>query len=362
MSLIVKGIKQAAFNNAFSTHSDLEDHSSRVITRKALRPQLLTMLLGSATEAEYFDNDTFVYDQENMTANLPTGIASQEVGGRINKDKHDSYRWQIPYFGISYNVSPSDYANKRKVGTTSEYDSETAQVLKMEQKMGLAWDLFKEKQMLHLLTTDTNDLAGSPAKQFNFQTEIVGTPRVTATVSFAGAPSDQTEALRAQKKLLKEEMVRYGEISNEIICVCGGDAFKKALELEANEGLARPLKGTFDFSSQEVTTMGLGTDAGYEVDWFRSDLTGITFIDYSMEIDGVGIGADDAYMFPRNAENLVRLGYAPAVTREYANTVALPVYAWNAVDEFVGITRWEQSNFLAANVSPTLIRKMVFTD
>ena len=90
------------------------------------------------------------------------------------------------------------------------------------------------------------------------------------------------------------------------------------------------------------------------VENFKSTNCGITFVEYPVSIDSVGIGADNAYLIPVRADNFILKGFAPAMTREYANTTALNHYAWVNVDDREGITRWEESNYLLAMANPRL--------
>jgi len=341
----------------FGSSFELEDFTPQVVERGPVTPQFLTTLLTGIDREDFMTSNTYKYDAMTRTSVLPSGKQFTGFGPRANKDKPKTYRWGIPSFGISGNVEVADYANKRQVGTENTVDSEMIHLERLDRKMAEAWDLFNEQQLLTLLTTDTNDVAGGPFDEYNFYTEIVGGSRAVADIDFSDDTVDQMEQLRAQKKLLKEEAIRAGEINSKIIVLCGSNFFKEVLTIEKNEGLARDLKGTYDFASQEVTSDTIGTQT-FEVDNFVSELCGLHFFDHTMDIGGVSIGADDAYMIPVGAEQFIRKAYAPAMTREYANTEALSAYSWVNIDDRNGITRWEESNFLMSLVNPRLIRKM----
>lgn len=341
----------------FGTSFELEDMTEGLLERKPVKPQMLTSLLVGLEQTEFKDSNTFKYESMEHTSVLPTGKQFTGVGPRVNKDKPKTYRWGIPSFGISGNVAPADYANKRQAGTVNTVDSEAVHLARIEEKMATAWDLFSEQQLLTLLTTDTNDVAGGPFDEYNFYTEIVGGSRSAASIEFSDNTVDQFEQIRAQKKLLKEEMIKSGELGNDFICVCGGNFFAEILTLEKNDSLARPLAGT-DFASQEVTTRVFGGE-DFGVDYFASKNCGVTFIEYPIDIGGVSIGADDAYLIPVRANDFIRKAHAPAMTRTYANTTALAAYSWANIDDRNGVTRWEESNYLMAMVNPRLLRKMV---
>lgn len=356
----IQGIEQDVTKalSQFGSSFELEDFTGDLIERRPVKPQLLSTILVGLEQTRYMDSNTFKYDAFDHTSVLPAGKQFTGIGDRVNKDKPKTYRWGIGSFGISGNVAVQDYANKRAPGTQSDVDTEAMHVMRMERKMADAWELFNEQQLVTLLTTDTNDSAGGPFDEYNFYTQIVGGSRPTASIAFSNSAIDQMEQIRAQKKLLKEEMIKSGEMADEFVCVCGGNFFGAALDIEKNESLGRPLKGAYDFASQEVTSGEIGSES-FKVDNFKSELCGVTFIDYTADIGGVAIGADDAYLIPVRASNFILKAHAPAMTREYANTTALSAYAWVNVDDRNGITRWEESNFLMAMVNPRLMRKMV---
>lgn len=343
----------------FGTSFELEDMTPGVQERRPVKPQLLSTLLIGNTQTRTFDSDTFKYDAMDHTSVLPTGKQFTGVGPRANKDKPKTYRWGIGSFGISGNVTPGEYANKRLPGTENGVDNEARHLSMLTQKMADAWDLFQEQQLVHLITTDSNDVAGGPFQSYDFYAEIVGGSRATANIEFSDGSKDQFEQIRAQKKLLKEEMLKSGEMGDNFVCICGGNFFQAVLDLEANESLGRPLKGSYDFASQEVTSDAYPGTETFKIDNFESENCGVTFIEYTIDIGGVSIGANDAYLIPVRANDFILKGYAPAVTRTYANTTALPAYAWSNIDDRNGITRWEESNYLMAMTNPRLLRKMV---
>ena len=341
----------------FGSSFELEDFTSDVIERKPVKPQLLSTLLVGLEQTRYMNSNTFKYDAFDHTSVLPSGKQFTGVGPRANKDKPRTYRWEIPSFGISGNVAPADYANRRLPGTENEVDTEAQHTIRLGDKMNGSWDLFNEQQLLTLITTDSNYVAGGPFTSHDFYGEVVGGSRTAANITFSDANVDQFEQIRAQKKLLKEEMIKSGEMVDEFVCICGGNFFGATLDLEKNESLGRPLKGAYDFASQEVTSGPIGTES-FKVDNFKSENCGVTFIEYTIDIGGISIGADDAYLIPVRASQFILKAHAPAMTRQYANTEALSMYSWVSVDDRAGITRWEESNFLMAMVNPRLMRKM----
>lgn len=332
----------------------LED-STDLVERREVKPRLITALMDPVANTETFTTNTFVYDEINYGNALPSGKAFSGFGPRVQKDKPFKARWEIGSFGISGNVAPQDYINRRKAGSR-DFLTEADVLNQVTDKMGDAWDLFKEQQYVHLITTDTNLVAGGPFEAYDFYAQIVGGSRSAASIDFSSGTTDVIKQIRAQKKLLEQEALRAGEPDVSVVCLCGGNFFDARLEEERKEDLARPLRSTVDLASMQV---GSVSDGSFRFDNFTGSQDGVEYIQYTGDIGGVAIGADDAYMIPVRANNFIKIGYAPAQTREYANTEALEMYSWNNVSDRQGVTVWEESNYLTAMTNPRLMRKMV---
>ena len=327
-----------------------------LIERREVKPALLTAVLRGSNQVDNFSGDTFIYDSKDYGLALPTGKSYEAYGGRVSKDKGVSFRWGIPSFGISGSVQAKDWANKRKLGTDNQYMTEADVLVEVNNKIGSSWDLFAEQQMLNLITTDQNDVAGGPFTSFNFYNAIVGGSRPVDSIDFVTASVDPAEQIRVAKKKLTEEMLKSGEMGAEFIAVCGSNFFDAVHELEKNEDLARPLKNEYDFASQEMTSDSIGTQT-FRVDNFVGSRSGVRFIEYTASINGASIPTDEAYLIPVATNTFIRTGYAPAQDREYANTVAMSQYGWTKQNRSSTVV-YEESNFLTAMTNPRLMRKM----
>ena len=345
---VAKALSQ--FGSSFA----LEDFTPDVITRKPIVPQLLSTLLVGDAQKLYGNTNTFVYDSEEETAALPNNKQYTGYGNRVEKDLPATFRWAIPSFGISGNVAVQDYANRRAVGTLNDADTEAQHLIKLESKMQRAWDLFSEQQALTLLTTDKN-LVGDFGEEYDFYQEIVGVARGAAPMVFqvAGVATDEPfDILRAAKRELQIEMAKAGEILSDYVCIAGSEFFQRALDAERATSIVAQIAGSYNFLPEIVTETDAGVD--FKVDNFYSTNCGIKFIEYPVSIGGVGIAADEAFLIPVRSQTFVKQAFAPAMTREYANTEALAQYAWVNVDDRDGITRWEESNYLLAMTNPRL--------
>lgn len=327
-----------------------------LIERREVKPQLLTAILAGHNSVDHFVNDTFIYDTKEHGVTLPAGKRYEEYGGRVTKDKGVIFRWGIPSFGISGNVMAKDWANKRKLGTTNEFLSEADVLTDVNAKIGSSWDLFKEQQLMRLINTDTAGVAGGPFEAFDFYDAVIGGARPTTNITFTNATIDQAEQLRVAKKELVQEMMRSGEAVQEFVAVCGSTFFDAVHSLERNEDSARPLKSTYDFNSQEMTTDSIGTQS-FQVDNFIGSRSGIRFIEYTADIGGVKIADNEARLIPVSSANFIRTGYAPAQDRDNANTVARENYGWTKSSR-TGIVVYEESNFLTAMTNPRLMVKL----
>lgn len=327
-----------------------------LIERRQVKPQLLTSLLTGVSQTDTFTSDTFVYDEIEYNNALPSGKAYSGYGPDVEKEKAKSFRWAIPSFGISGNVQAKDWANRRQIGTTATPDNEARHLSILNQKMGDAWDLFREQQLISLITTDSNDVAGGPFESYNFYTGIVTGTRATKDIDFDSTTVDPIQELRNEKKFLQQEMIRAGELTSNFVMICGDTFFAERLELEEQEDLARPLLSDFDFQSEEVTSGIIGSQS-FQVDNFVGARDGIRYVQYSATIGSSSIGDNDAYLIPVQANNFIRVGYAPSQDRENANTDALEMYGWTNTDR-LGINAWQESNYLAAMVNPRMLRKL----
>ena len=348
VSSIEKGLG-AVQGSAFELEETLE-----LIKHRPVKPLILTALLTGIKQDNFLVTDTYVYDDETVTSALPTGKAYSDFGGRVAADKARQFRFGVPSFGISGNVSPKDYANRRKAGS-NELQDEAYVLNKLNDKIGAAWDNFNEQQLLSLIINGTNNVLGGAYESYDFAQIITGTSRGSASNVEFGASGDPIAALRTHKKAIQTEMIKAGEVGAEIVCLCSSGFFEKRLAYERMTGVARELRSTYDFISEEVSGTVMPTD-GYRVDNFVGAQDGIRYIEYAGSIGGVGIGTDEAFMFPVQAENFIKRAYAPAQTRSYVNTEAMSVYGWSNVDERKGVSLWEESNVLNALVNPKLIR------
>tara|TARA_Y100000310_G_scaffold74348_1_gene70514 strand:- start:38071 stop:39165 length:1095 start_codon:yes stop_codon:yes gene_type:complete len=343
---------QAAQGSGFELES-----MGPLIERRQVQPRLLTALLTGVSQTDTFTNDTFVYDEIERGNALPSGKPYSGYGPDVQKDKAKSFRWAIPSFGFYGNVQAKDWANRRTPGTVDTADTEARHLAALNEKMGNGWDLFMEQNLISLITTDQNDVAGGSFESYNFYSGIVGGSRTVQNIDFDSTTVDPITALRNQKKALMQEMIRSGEPnSNEFVMVCGDEFFAERLALEEQEGLGRALLSEFDFQSQEVTSDIIGSQS-FRVDNFVGSRDGIRYVLYSAAIGSSTIGADDAYLMPVQASNFIRVGYAPAQDREYANTEAQSMYGWTTTNR-TGLNAWQESNYLTAMVNPRLLIKL----
>lgn len=331
----------------------LEDVTA-AMQRGEVQPKLLTALLDAETNSEFLQTDTFKYDETKASAQLPSGKAYSDHGPDLKKDKAKQFRYAVPSFGQRFNVAPTDYIGRRKPGTINELLTEADVLAAMSMKSDVSWDLFNELAIAQLITTDTNIVRGGPHASYNFYTDIHGGARPAAIdMDLGNAAEDHISLFRKQRKLQAQELARVGDSAAAQIVICGDTFFNKRYEIEVQESLPRELRSTFDLASQAVPTI---SDGNYRYDNFTSH-DGLIYINYGAEIIAGTKLIDDAnaYMIPLGASNLLRRAYAPAQTRTYANTQALPLYADMVVNDRTGVTVATESNVLFANVNPKSI-------
>ncbi len=323
-------------------------------------PKLLTALIGGTEQPGL--TPVFQYDEETDTAQIPSGKRFDERGKDLTKDTAKQKYFGIPSFGLRVNISPADYANRRKPGTT-DIMTEADWVAKMTTKADKAWMLHDELGFRDLLVSDTNRVDGGPFTEYNFYTDIIGSARGTApSMELDNTAIDSITLLRTQKKELQTTLARYGDSASAMVVVCGDTFFEERLDIERNESLGRPLKSTIDLASMEVDTSDWGSST-FKYDWFKGDQDGLVYINYGAEIiAGTKLIADTyGFMIPVGVSNFMGKALAPAQTRSYVNTEALSRYSWMNTNEFQGITIFMEENKLFFNKKPDLIRPLLNT-
>lgn len=328
----------------------LEDITSAV-QRSYTKPRLMSALLNVQGHEEFMMTDTFKFDEVTSTLQLPEGKSYSDTGKDLKKDKPRELRYSIPSFGLKLQVSPQDYVGRRKVGTADEFLTEDDVLASLSVKAEDSWSALDELGIAELVTADTNIVRNGPFEKYNFYNDIVGSSRPAATDMDLGNGSiDHFTAGRAQRKIVLQELAKSGDSASQIIAICGDTYFNARFEVEKQEGLARELRGELDLASMAVPTV---TDGNFMYDNFLSH-DGILYVNYGSEIIAGTklVDDDDAFLIPVGAQNLLRVAYAPANTRSYANTQALQNYGWSHVDERQGVTVIQESNKLFALTSP----------
>lgn len=344
-----------------SSAFQFEDITSTVLEHTPVQPKLLSTLLGASEfSKDYLMSDTFKLDLTYETAALPAGKPYSGMGPDLVKDVPKQHIWSVPSFGIRFNVSPADYILRRKPGTTDML-TEADVIAAMNKKANLAWELHKELAIAQLITADTNIISSGPFSIYNFYTELTGGARAAATaVELDDVNTDSIAIMNTQKKTLKQNLARAGESASTIMCLCGDTFFSQRFEIEQNTSLARELKSMKDFASEAVTSVNI---AGWDYDAFKGALDGILYVNYGSEIiAGTNLIADTAgWLIPLGANRFLHEAYAPARTRQYANTQALNMYAWTNIDDRSGVTTMYEQNILYADINPTFIISLINT-
>lgn len=326
---------------------------TEAVERNPVNPGLLTALL--STEEDFITTDSYRYDASENTATLPAGKSYSDVGPDIAKDKPFTKAFDVPSFGIRFNVLPADYANRRKKGTM-EFLTEADVVSAMQVKADQAWDLHKELGLVTLLTTDTNIVMGGPFTTYNFYTDIVGSPRPAAQSMQLNAAVEHEVLFRKEVSLLSQDLAKAGGSSSLIYAICGDNFFNLRYNIQKNEGLAREIKFGPDLATQNILNIPSG---GYNYQYFDSN-DGIRYVNYGAEIIAGEklIADDDAYLVPTGGNGIMRPVFAPAQTRQHVNTQAQALYSWAGQDDRAGVVMNQESNVLYSSVDPRLVRHL----
>ena len=343
-----------AFDTIEGSGFQLEEITG-IIERKAVKPGLLTALLGGPDVP--MTTDTYKFDDVTQTVVLPGGKSFTETGPDVGKDRANQRRVAIGSYGLRSNVAPGDYSGRRKPGT-QDFLTEADVVAQMDEKIQIAWDLSEELQYASLLTTDTNLTFGGPFTAIDWWDEIVDSPatRPAAANMDLGTVGTSHEILFRRERLLgDQELAKAGGSASGWVVICTEEFFDARYELEKNETLARSLRFGVDLASNLMPELNMG---GFKYATFDS-FDGLTYINYGSEIiSGQKLlpTAGTAFMVPVGATNLFTVGLAPAQTRSYVNTSALGMYAWSNVHERNGVTVFTERNALHTLMNPRVIR------
>lgn len=341
---------------------------SPIVERTQVTPKLLTALFGGTANSVFLQTTTVNYDELEETLQLPDGKSYEAFGPRLGKDKPRNLNYQVGSFGLTANVAPRDYSDRRIPGTDILMDSAYL-VSKMNMKTQKAWSQFMELAFRELLVNDTNITRGGPMPQYNFYEQIIGSPRPAAVdMDLGNNAIDHFQNFSEQVDLLEEDLEKTMNSMSMPVAICGTNFFKKRLLIEKAQGgggsllLNREIRGGLDLASMGVPESNFGSDqSGFPYQYFDSH-DGIRYIRYSASIVGTKLIPDDnAYLVPMGAEMFMKLFYAPAQTEEYTNKVALPSYGWSNRDDRDGVTLWTEKNVLPMTVNPQLIRHLTTT-
>lgn len=334
-----------------------------IVEQKQVQPRLLTAMFGGTLNSEFLTTDSFEYDTLTHTAQLPEGKRYDELGARLQKDKAATKFFKVGSFGLSYNVAPKDYANRR-IPNTNELMNEAYLVSQMNDKATAAWSMFDELALAQLLTADTNITRGSSAiEQYNFYTDIIGTSRPAATdMDLGNNAIDHFQAFADELDLLETDVEKTMNSMTMPVVLCGKDFFQKRLSIEKQQGFQGAQSLSRDIGGLDLASMGVpeqnfgGSSFNYQ--YFDSH-DGLRYIRYAASIAGSKLIADsDAYLVPVGAETFMKFVYAPAQTKQYVNTQAQSAYAWSVEDDRNGVSVWMEKNVLPTLVHPQLIRRL----
>jgi hypothetical protein len=342
-----------SLGNAF----EMEDITGG-IERKEVEPKLLTSMFLGEFDSYHAQTNVIRFDEVFETMQLPNGKAYQDYGKDLQKDKPRQHLFEVPSFGLRGNVAPRDYMGKR-IPNTGELMDEAYLINRIGAKMNKAWDAFKEVQIAKLITGDTYDVFGGPTTAYNYYLQILGGARPAARDMLLGTATNVWQDFSNERDLLDEELDKTGNSASDYVVICGTTFFNKRLEIEQQASLARPFVAGIDMQTTAVPTVSAGGGSNFRYQNFRSVIDGLLYVRYSASIQGAKLIADaDAYMIPQGCENLFRMAFAPAETRQYVNTEALEMYSWSHINDRTGITVATESNVLPMLVAPSLIRHL----
>ena len=316
-------------------------------------PKLLTTML--SVDVNSHKSKSFLFDVEEMTAQLMNGKSFTEVGNKFTQDVASQLSFGIPSFGGAFSVNVADWNEKRIPNSTEMMDEEYV-VAKQRMKVEAALDLLNELAIAQLITADTNYVAGGPGAVYNYSTVFTGSARPAATTLNFTTNADNRQKLREIIEdaidVTTDALAKRMKSASGYIFVCGKNLFTAIYGLEANVDSPRELRTPEDFQSEGMPVISAGDFSNFRA---FSHSSGAMIVKYTANILGTKlIGDDDGYLIPVGVENMFSIELAPAQTRDDAGKDAQALYMWTEADRR-GIHFEFETNRLFMNRSPEAI-------
>ena len=294
-----------------------------------LKPRLLTNIFNPSIHT--LVDDVFKYDESISTAMMPAGKRYDAKGPITLKDRPGQQMFSVPSNGAQYVIKNRDVKNKRIPGTSDPMSHDFLKAREQNRIMD-GYDLFNEYNFAKLLTTDTMDNrdGGAFFTPRNYYTDIVGTARPAKTnMNLAGTTlSAHTSTIEQKMDEVQELADRAGRTISGWVAVCGTNYFNAYRELEANENLAREIRGV-DLAQEGTPVLSDGEFSNVR---FLDGMSGVRYIKYSASILGGGpmIGADDMYLVPLGVEDMFYMAFAPTDNDpDLCTQEARTLYMWS---------------------------------
>lgn len=321
-----------------------------------VKPGLFTALFDGSATTQNLTTHVYEFDRTSESLAIPDGKRYDEKGKRLTKDGYDMKYYGVPSFGVSINVMPADYVDRRKPGTMELMDE--AYVLgRQTNKAEESWGLFKELAYAQLLTTDTNILRGGPFTEYNFYTDLVGSARPAKVDMKLDESVDHDALFRAEVDKITQNVMKAGMSMSRVVCLCGTTFFQQRSDIEKNVNFNREIRQSLDLASMPIPRDTFGDTGALPYYNFVGMLDGILYINCGNSIiGGTKLIADtDAYLMPLGLSGWITKAYAPSMHRDYVNKEASEMHMWTYTDEWRGVTSYWESNVLYALNRPTFI-------
>lgn len=269
-------------------------------------------------------------------------------GSSIGSEKRTVRSFVVPHLERDSKIMADEVQGVRSFGSENSTDAVQALVAERLADLRAMHEVTLERQRASAIQGIVLDADGSTI--YNLFTEF-GVTQQTANLSPDDA-ADNGDALRGQ--VVAAQRLIEAELGAEPIsgyrAFCGATFFDT---LRADLGVVATLRYADPQSllSQQANARSF-TFGGVVWEEYRGSTGGTPFF-----------AADKAFLFPEGTSNLFATYFAPADFIETVNTVGLPIYAKQCVDDELG--RWTkihtQSNPLALCLRPRAVVKLSLT-
>lgn len=293
-------------------------------------------------------NTSVSIERKNGTLNILEATERGGPGTQNISGKREMISIDIPNFTHNESIKASDVQNVRKFGTEDQLESVQDAVNDKLAEMKAKHEITLEYMRCGALQGKIYDGKGNLlADLFNRLGVQQNSKSFKTSVDDTAIPT----ALRDVKRIIEKNL--KGEVMNGVLCLCSGEFF---------EALVNHVSIKEAYNAYQGKTP-LRDDLRFDFEF-----NGIKFVEYEGSASGASgnvlrfVPDREAIFLPLGTRNVFETVFAPADYVEAVNTIGLPYYAKQKLQDFdKGVDVQTQSNPLPICKRPDLLVKAILS-